>query len=96
MAKLSESEIQQALDGLDGWENRDGALQRQFTFPTFQDAIAFVNRVATLAEQADHHPDIIINYNRVGIALSSHDAGGVTDRDTALAPRIEAVADGMG
>ena len=94
MPKLSESEIQQALRGLAGWEYRGGALHRQFTFATFLDAIAFVNRIALLAEQANHHPDITINYNRVGIAVSSHDAGGVTERDTALAPRIEAVAHG--
>lgn len=92
MPKLSESEIQHALGGLASWEYRDSALRREYTFPAFLDAIAFVNRVAALAEKANHHPDITINYNRASIVLSSHDAGGVTERDVDLATQIEAAA----
>ena len=73
-----------------GWAYEDGALRRQFSFPGFADAMAFVNRVAELAERANHHPDITINYNRVGIALSTHDAGGVAEKDVDLARQIAA------
>ena len=90
MAQLSDDEIQRALAGLDGWTYQDNALRRQFTFPGFGEAIAFVNRVADLAERANHHPDITITYNRVGIALSTHDAGGITQKDVDLAGQIAA------
>ena len=90
MPKLSEREIEQAVGSLAGWAYEDGALRRQFSFPGFADAMAFVNRVAELAERANHHPDITINYNRVGIALSTHDAGGVTEKDVDLARQIVA------
>jgi 4a-hydroxytetrahydrobiopterin dehydratase len=73
----------------DGWEERDGALHRTFTFANFSEAWAFMSRVALLAEKADHHPNWSNVWNRVDLALTSHDAGNtVTDRDRQLATAI--------
>ncbi len=68
-----------------GWAEVDGALEREFTFPTFPDAIAFVNAVARLSERENHHPDIAIAYSKVTLRWSTHTAGGVTDRDREMA-----------
>lgn len=89
-SKLSDLEIQRALGSLNGWVRRGGALTKTYTFTTFADAIAFVNRVAKLADAADHHPDIDIRYTKVTLALSTHDAGGITQADLDLAGKIEA------
>ncbi len=86
---FSEVEVQGGLEGLPGWELRDGRLRRQFRFRTFLRAIAFVNSVAYLSESAGHHPDITINYNRVTLRLITHSEGALTDRDFALAADIE-------
>jgi 4a-hydroxytetrahydrobiopterin dehydratase len=74
------------------WSLRNGALTREWSFPDFQEAMLFVNRVASLAERAHHHPDIDIRYDRVTLALVSHDAGGITARDTALALECDGIA----
>jgi 4a-hydroxytetrahydrobiopterin dehydratase len=81
MAKLSRAEAEQRLKNLSGWTLDGDAIRRQFTFAGFPEAIAFVNRLAPLAEAADHHPDILINYKRVTITYSTHDAGGLTVKD---------------
>jgi 4a-hydroxytetrahydrobiopterin dehydratase len=74
------------------WEERDGALRRQFKFADFSEAFAFMTRVALLAEKRNHHPDWSNSWNTVDIALSSHDAGNVvTDRDRDLASAIDAL-----
>jgi 4a-hydroxytetrahydrobiopterin dehydratase len=70
------------------WNLKEGKLVREWTFRDFVAAIAFVNRVAAAAEAAGHHPDIDIRYNRVLLGLVSHDAGGITERDTAMASRL--------
>ena len=72
----------------EGWTERDGGLERRFRFRDFSEAWAFMSRVALLAEAANHHPDWSNAWNRVDIRLTSHDAGGLTERDTALAARI--------
>ena len=72
-----------------GWRRDGRAIGKEFRFPAFRDAIAFVNRVAGLADDMDHHPDIDIRYDRVHLRLSSHDAGGVTERDLVLAQAID-------
>jgi 4a-hydroxytetrahydrobiopterin dehydratase len=71
----------------DGWTEVDGALERTFTFGDFAGALAFVGRVAELAEAENHHPDIAIHYNRVTLRWWTHSAGGITDRDRELAER---------
>jgi 4a-hydroxytetrahydrobiopterin dehydratase len=70
----------------------DGALERTFELPTFPEAIAFVNRVAELAEAEDHHPDVNISYRKVTLRWTTHSEGGITDRDEDLALRSAALA----
>lgn len=91
MAVLTDSEIQQALGSLRGWQRQGKAIQRVFEFPDFKAAMKFVNKIADAAEQANHHPDIDIRYNKVTTALISHDAGGVTQRDVKMARRINEI-----
>ena len=91
-ARLSDLEIQRALGSLPGWARRGDVLTKTFTWPTFAGGIDFVNRVARAADAADHHPDIDIRYTKVTCALSTHDAGGITEADLALAGRIEELA----
>jgi len=89
MARLSTEAVQAALRKLDGWHLKDGTIGKQYAWPSFPDAVAFVNRVADLAEQVDHHPDILINYRRVTLTLSTHSEGGITEKDFDLAGKIE-------
>lgn len=70
---------------MDAWETVDGALERTFQFESFPAAIAFVNRVAELAERENHHPDIAVSYRKVTLRWVTHSAGGITDRDHELA-----------
>ncbi|HVB32272.1 MAG TPA: 4a-hydroxytetrahydrobiopterin dehydratase [Gemmatimonadaceae bacterium] len=88
-AKLSDLEIQRALGGLLGWARRGDVLTKTFSFPRFGDGIAFVAKVAVIADAMDHHPDIDIRYTKVCFALSTHSAGGITQLDLDLAARIE-------
>ena len=92
MAVLTDSEIQKALGSLPGWKKNGTAIQRMFEFPDFKAAMQFVNRIADAAEQANHHPDIDIRYNKVTMALVSHDSGGVTQRDVRMAEKINQIA----
>ncbi len=75
-----------------GWEEVDGALQREFRFKDFAAAVDFVNRVAALAEEANHHPDIAIHWNRVTLRWRTHAQNAITERDTELAARTNALA----
>jgi 4a-hydroxytetrahydrobiopterin dehydratase len=90
MPKLSEPEIESALDNLPGWTLSGGKLIHDYSFPDFVAAMAFVNRVAGLAESANHHPDIDIRYNQVRLGLVSHDANGITSRDIRMAAALNA------
>ena len=92
MARLSLDQIQQQLQDLQGWKFGNNAITKQFTLKGFGPAMALVNKVAQAAEKANHHPDIVINYNRVTFTCSTHDAGGVTEKDVALAKAIEDAA----
>jgi len=89
--KLSDLEIQRALGGLAGWSRRGDTLVKTYAFDRFADGIAFVGRVARVADEMDHHPDIDIRYTKVTMSLSTHDAGGITQSDLALAQKIEGV-----
>ena len=93
MAALSDDEIREALTDLPGWRYEKGELFRQFKFPTFMDAIAFIDRVADRAEELNHHPDIENHYNRVRIGLHTWNEDAVTEKDVALAHAIEQVVD---
>jgi 4a-hydroxytetrahydrobiopterin dehydratase len=86
---LSDLEIQRALGGLAGWTRRGDTLTKTFNFERFPDGIAFVGRVAKIAEDMNHHPDIDIRYTKVAMTLSTHDAGGITQSDLDLAGRID-------
>jgi 4a-hydroxytetrahydrobiopterin dehydratase len=90
MGRLEDTEIRKRLQGLSGWAQSGNAIEKTYSFEGFAGSIAFVNRVAQLAEQADHHPDILIQYDKVKLTLSSHDSGGVTDRDLRLAAAVDA------
>lgn len=89
MTRLDEERITDRLRELPAWERSGDAIVRTVQRPSFREAIALVNRVADLAEAADHHPDIDIRYRTVRFTLTTHDAGGLTDRDFALARQIE-------
>jgi 4a-hydroxytetrahydrobiopterin dehydratase len=75
----------------DGYFDSQGALERTFELPSFREAIAFVGRVADLAEDANHHPDIAISYKKVTLRWTTHSAGGITERDYELAARTDAL-----
>jgi 4a-hydroxytetrahydrobiopterin dehydratase len=80
---------------MENWSQRPDVLERDFEFEDFAAAMAFVNRVAEVAEEADHHPDIFVHgRNKVRLSLSTHSEGGLTDADHALARRIDEVTSG--
>lgn len=90
MARLDDDRISERLARLPGWERQGSEIVKTFELPTFRDAIGFVTRIADRAEAANHHPDLDIRYRAVRVALSTHDAGGLTDKDFDLAAEIEA------
>lgn len=89
MAKLSKKEIQEKLKDLKDWQIKGQAIVKTFTLPSFKEAISFVTKVADLAEAANHHPDMLIQYNKVTLTLSTGSEGGVTEHDINLATQIE-------
>jgi 4a-hydroxytetrahydrobiopterin dehydratase len=88
MKKLESAELEKALMDAPGWELAGGKLEREWAFKDFVEAIKFVNSVAGIAEDAGHHPDIDIRYNRVKLGLVTHDAGGITANDASMAARL--------
>jgi 4a-hydroxytetrahydrobiopterin dehydratase len=89
---LTPTEIEQEMASLPGWSQVDNQITRTFTLPSFPAALAFASAVGHLAERADHHPDILIQYRKVTLTLSTHSAGGLTEKDFALATDINAIA----
>jgi 4a-hydroxytetrahydrobiopterin dehydratase len=91
MAVLEDSQIDERLGSLEGWRRGSGSeIERELEFPDFAAAISFINRVAELAEAANHHPDILLHgWNKVRLTLSTHSEGGLTDADFALARQID-------
>jgi 4a-hydroxytetrahydrobiopterin dehydratase len=87
--RLDDDVIAARVSALPGWERDGDTIVKTYELPTFPDAIAFVARVAERAEAANHHPDLDIRYRKVRVALSTHDAGGLTDMDFDLATEIE-------
>ena len=92
MMRLSDDEVQAALATLPGWRLEEGKLYREFDFADFTEAFAFMTAVALRAEKADHHPEWFNVYRHVRVWLTTHDAGGITQRDTALAASMNALA----
>lgn len=93
LERLSDIAIQRELGSLPGWSRRGDVLSKTYQFATFPDAIAFVARVADAAETAQHHPDIDIRYTKVTCLLTTHDAGGITRKDLAMAREIDFASD---
>ncbi len=91
-ALLSDIEIHRELNAMDRWSRKGEALTKTFDFPTFTDAMVWVNRVAAAAEAANHHPDLDIRFSRVIASLSTHDSGGITSHDFALAHKMDELA----
>jgi 4a-hydroxytetrahydrobiopterin dehydratase len=91
MSKLSESQIIERLPTAKGWDRHGDMLVRTWQFPSFRRAMEFVNHVATLLDKSDHHPDLIVQYRTVRIEMSTHDVGGLTERDFALVAEINEI-----
>lgn len=90
MPLLDDQEIRNRLDDLRGWNREGDVIRKTYTLDSFAEAIAFVNRIADLAQRANHHPDIDIRYDRVACALSTHSEGGLTEKDFDLARQLDA------
>ena len=88
--KLTTKEVKTLLKQVPGWQLKQKEIARQYTFSGFVTAMAFVNHVAGLAEAMDHHPEILIQYKKVKLTLSTHSAGGLTELDFKLAKNIDA------
>ncbi len=93
MDTLDETTVRTALADLDGWESTGESIRRDLKFDGFRDAIDFIVRVADLADEANHHPELKNVYNNVEVVLTSHDAGGITQRDLDLAAAIDGAVD---
>jgi 4a-hydroxytetrahydrobiopterin dehydratase len=89
MEKLSASQIKSALAAVPKWTKKGATISRTYQFKFFPAAIQFVNTVAEIAERAWHHPDIDIRWNKVTLVLTTHDAGGLTEKDFALAQKFD-------
>ena len=89
---LGAGEIDEALASLDGWEVRDGKLHREFVFANFVEAFGFMAKAALVAERANHHPEWFNVYRTVRVDLTTHESGGLTERDTALARAMNDLA----
>jgi 4a-hydroxytetrahydrobiopterin dehydratase len=93
MPKLTSKQIKAALREVSGWRRKAQVIHRTYKFKDFPAAMKFVNTVARAAEKAWHHPDIDIRWNKVTLALTTHDAGGLTEKDFSLAAKFDRLAD---
>lgn len=89
--KLSNKEINKKLKGLSGWSLNGDSIQKTFEFNNFLESIEFVNKIAPIAEEINHHPDIEIHYSKVIIALTTHDKKGITEKDIIVAKKINSI-----
>jgi 4a-hydroxytetrahydrobiopterin dehydratase len=92
MPVLAESELSAQIAHMQDWEVHDGALEKSYSCGDFDGSMAFVNRVAQAAAEADHHPDIAISWDTVMLRWVSHSAGGITERDVEMAARSDSLA----
>lgn len=88
---FSSDEIKKALASVPEWKHEGDAIQRELVFADFREAVAFLVHIAFDAEEADHHPDVTLNYKRLGLSLSTHSEGGLTAKDFDLAKKIDAI-----
>ena len=91
MGKLSENEINEALEALKDWQYRNNQIEKEFTFDTYMKGIDFVNWLAEKAEEQNHHPDLEVGWCKIKVAFTSHDSGGITERDVKMAKEAEAI-----
>ena len=91
MSCLSNSDIQYAISDLNGWEFENNAIHKIFTFESYLNSIAFINRLAEIAEENNHHPDMVVGWCKIDVAFTSHDQGGVTTACIEMAKKIESV-----
>lgn len=91
-SRLDTADVDAGLRALPGWTLQDGALCKTFAFADYYATVAFVNAIAWIAHRADHHPDLVVSYNRCGVAWSTHDAGGITRNDLVCAAKVERLA----
>ena len=91
MSRLSVTEIQEKLSTLNEWEFKDNTIRKTFTFETYMESIGFINRLAEIAEEANHHPDMVVGWCRIDVAFTSHDQGGVTLACIEMAKKAESV-----
>jgi len=96
MDKLTDAQIAGMLTARPDWSETGGAIQRTFHFKDFVEAMTFVDRVAVIAEADQHHPDILIRYNKVTLSVNTHDAGGITEKDFSLAAKVDALIPAAG
>jgi 4a-hydroxytetrahydrobiopterin dehydratase len=89
MKKLNATQIKSALGKIPGWKKKAAVISRQFQFKDFPAAMKFTDALAKVAEKEQHHPDIDIRWNKVKLALTTHDAGGLTRKDFALAKKFD-------
>lgn len=92
MAKLSQGEITQRLQNTSGWAQDGDAIHKTYKLASFPASIAFVTQIGFLAEAASHHPDMDIRYNKVTVSLSTHDVGGISEKDFDLASSIDSIS----
>lgn len=91
MSALTTETVQGMLAEVPGWTLAGDAIERKYKFKDFIESMTFVLKVAFLAEQADHHPDIAVNYSKVTLTLTTHSAGGLTEKDFALAKQVNSI-----
>jgi len=91
MERLSEAEVAAKLKGVQEWKRVGDSIERTWRFETFLEAVAFMNRVFALAEEANHHPDLLNSWTKVRVRFTTHDAGGLTNRDFKMAVKVDGI-----
>jgi 4a-hydroxytetrahydrobiopterin dehydratase len=92
MARLKEDEIGERVASLSGWSRDGESIVKEFDCGDFLGSVEFVNHIAPIAEEMNHHPDLSISWNKVKVSLSTHSEGGITENDFTLATKIDSVA----
>ncbi len=95
MDKMTEEQVLGALKGVPDWTETGGQIHRTYQFKDFVEAMKHVNAMAAYAESVQHHPDMLIRWNKVTLTVSTHDAGGITEKDFALAAKADELAKGF-